>query len=461
MVWDEQAELRHAAMCVWPELTGGRRGEVLRIHERLRLLGYDGMVESSTAESILEGWTRAGWVEVSPNRSETRLTPAGEEQMVRWQEEDQSWSSGAAVTREPPKGAQPMSRDYNVMRLILRQVVDCSPPPELQTYNKELVTYNSALLVKDEYVDGEAIMDGTGHYASVVMLQLTNKGHDLLERLESEAATSSNMNKSTGRTGQYSVAIFISHSAKDEVLAKALVELLRAALNIPANKIRCTSVNGYRLPAGASIDDQLRQEVHESQAFIGLITPSSMASTFVLFELGARWGAGRHLVPLLGGGADSSFLRGPLGTLNALTCDDAGQIHQLVDDFANLLSVTDRTAPAGYQTYVERLIEASKASEVKPPVQSLPASSTGAGKIEHVLSDEELRVMKLFVNARKEGLLEEALVANLGLHRLKVGQLLDQLTKRKLLYAAVRMGLPAYYRLTAQGRDYLVNNSLL
>ena len=256
----------------------------------------------------------------------------------------------------------------------------------------------------------------------------------------------------------YSLSVFVSHSAKDETLAKALVELLRSALNIPANEIRCTSVNGYRLSAGASIDDQLRQEVHESQAFIGLITPSSMASTFVLFELGARWGADCHLVPLLGGGADASFLRGPLGTLNALSCDDAGQIHQLVDDLASLLAATDKTAPAGYQAYVERLIGASKPGEVKPSVQNPTATLADPGKLEHVLSDEELRVMKLLVNTRKEGVPKETLIADLGLHRLKVDYLIDQLTERKLLDMSLPKG---HYCLTTKGRDYLVENHLL
>jgi hypothetical protein len=369
---DEKADLRRAALSFWPELTGGRRGEVLDLQERLRLRGYDGTVESLPAESILEGWTRAGWVEVSPDGFEIRLTRAGDEQMARWQEEDRAWSSGVAATQESPKGAQPMKRNYYVMRLVLRQVVDGSAPRELQNYSEELVTYNSALLVKGEYVDGEAVMDGTGHYASVVMLQLTNKGHDLLERLESEAEAPSTMSKSKGTTGQYSVTVFISHSAKDEVIAKALVELLRAALNIPADKIRCTSVNGYRLPAGASVNDQLRLEVHESAAFIALITPSSMESPYVLFELGARWGAGLHLVPLLGAGADSSYMRGPLSTLNALNCEDSGQVHQLVDDLATLLLITTKTAPAAFQMHSDQLVQASKSvrTPAKPAAPS-------------------------------------------------------------------------------------------
>jgi hypothetical protein len=46
--------------------------------------------------------------------------------------------------------------------------------------------------------------------------------------------------------------IFISHSGKDEKLAAALIDLIIAATNVPHGRIRCTSVDGYRLPGGAN-----------------------------------------------------------------------------------------------------------------------------------------------------------------------------------------------------------------
>ena len=88
------------------------------------------------------------------------------------------------------------------------------------------------------------------------------------------------------------VAVFISHGSKDAELAEAVVELLRASLEIAATQIRCSSVDGYRLPVGVNTDRKLREEVNAATVVVGLITPSSLASYYVMFELGARWGTG-------------------------------------------------------------------------------------------------------------------------------------------------------------------------
>ena len=135
---------------------------------------------------------------------------------------------------------------------------------------------------------------------------------------------------------EFALEVFISHSSDDADLAMALIEVLRGALMIPANKIRCTSVDGYRLPGGADSDDSIRQEVRSALSFIGLITPASWASAYVLFELGARWGAHLPLVPLLAG-ISPRKLAGPLVGLNALDCTVEAQADQLIEDIGKTL----------------------------------------------------------------------------------------------------------------------------
>lgn len=158
-----------------------------------------------------------------------------------------------------------------------------------------------------------------------------------------------------------SIDLFISHSSQDVRIVTALITLMRSALNLSASHIRCTSVEGYRFDAGITFDDQLRIELRESKLFLALLTPASIGSAYVLFELGARWGAGLPMIPLLAAGAITANLQGPLKSLNALECDVAAQVHQLIDQIAKALNVQPES-PSVYQKCIDELIEASKSA---------------------------------------------------------------------------------------------------
>lgn len=149
--------------------------------------------------------------------------------------------------------------------------------------------------------------------------------------------------------------IFLSHSSSDHEVAALLVDLLRSSLNLPADAIRCTSVDGHRLTGGEATDQALRREIRDCEAFVGLISATSIESAYVLFELGARWGVERHLLPLLAPSADAKILRGPLSGLNALSCSHAADLHQMVHEIASVLQISPES-PASYQRHVEQIL---------------------------------------------------------------------------------------------------------
>jgi hypothetical protein len=156
-----------------------------------------------------------------------------------------------------------------------------------------------------------------------------------------------------GDVQQSRVLVFISHSSKDAEIAVGLIELLKAALGLKDAEIRCTSVDGFRLPSGANTDQVLKFEVRAARTFIGLITPNSMGSAYVLFELGARWGADLHMVPVLAG-IDPKALQSPLNGFNGISADNVAQLHQLLSDLADLLN-RDIQSPASYTRYAQKL----------------------------------------------------------------------------------------------------------
>jgi hypothetical protein len=176
-------------------------------------------------------------------------------------------------------------------------------------------------------------------------------------------------------SGERKLLVLISHSSKDELLASALIDLLRSALGLSPNQIRCSSVDGYRLPAGVNTDAQLRAEVTASKVLLGVITPNSLASPYVLFELGARWGAGAVMIPLLAG-VTPDKLRGPLSGMNTLLCSSEEQLHQALSETGAHLDLPVQS-PAAYLKQLKNVItEASHVSSesqtatVRPPEDS-------------------------------------------------------------------------------------------
>lgn len=141
----------------------------------------------------------------------------------------------------------------------------------------------------------------------------------------------------TNNQSQLSMDIFISHSSQDIEIAEALINLIRKAYNLSADSIRCTSVKGYKLPIGISTDEHLKQEIFSSKVFIGIITSHSISSTYVLFELGARWGTTYPLLPLICDPIGMSLLDGPLKNINVLRATDPSDIHQFIYDLGTHL----------------------------------------------------------------------------------------------------------------------------
>ena len=158
------------------------------------------------------------------------------------------------------------------------------------------------------------------------------------------------------------IKVFISHSSADLEIAKALIELLRDAMPalIPA-AIRCTSVPGYKLQGGANTDNQLREEMRDAPIFLGVLTKQSLASTYVLFELGARWGAQSQFTPLLAAGLLTSDLKPPLAGLHAQSCESETDLHQMLYEIAELLKLALSGAHV-YNGRLKKLVELSIAS---------------------------------------------------------------------------------------------------
>jgi TIR domain len=136
--------------------------------------------------------------------------------------------------------------------------------------------------------------------------------------------------------------IFISHRHKDVPVVEALVSVVEAAFEIQTPDLRCTSVHPYRLRAGERTSDRLRLELQRAEAVLGIVTPDTKESTYVLFELGASWGRGGVTFPLLAFGASAADVPAPIGDLHTLDLSEEAECHQLIEDLSDVTTLNPR-----------------------------------------------------------------------------------------------------------------------
>jgi len=251
------------------------------------------------------------------------------------------------------------------------------------------------------------------------------------------------------------VKLFISHRSTDQELAKAIANLFRNAARLSAAEIRCTSVDGYRLPAGVDTAAQLRDEVLEAAALIGVITPSAMTSAYVLFELGARWGAGKYLCPVLARGASEKDLGGPLGGKNALHLASRAEVVQMVEEVAAILARDVGSWPA-VQHDIDEVVRL--ASDV---IQSLK-SSDAKSPAEPTADETELRILTSLATASDSRPNDVDIAEEFSLSIEKARYHLRRLAAAGLVDYVENWGTRDRYHFLAQaGREFLVRRGLL
>ncbi len=163
------------------------------------------------------------------------------------------------------------------------------------------------------------------------------------------------------------VSVFISHSHRDESLAAGVALLIQQALGLVHEEIRCTSALGYRLASGVDIDRIIRSDIEAAKALVVLLTPASLESRYVLFELGARWGANLPVIPMLARGTRTVDIPDPIRRFVAVRGTDADDLHQLLDDISHCV---DRPLQAA-QVYLPHLRSVISLSEIDDRLNAL------------------------------------------------------------------------------------------
>jgi hypothetical protein len=165
--------------------------------------------------------------------------------------------------------------------------------------------------------------------------------------------------------------IFISHSSNDKIIVEKFLNLIQNAFKLSENKIRCTSVPGFKLKSGDNVDLTLLKEIQNAKVFLGFISKQSLESTYVLFEIGARWGTGHN--PWLIAINDSVFvnLPKPISNFHNTSLAQRTGILQVLKEIQETLQYQSYN-PVRIDSFIEDLISSCENMPNEVNTKSIP-----------------------------------------------------------------------------------------
>lgn len=198
------------------------------------------------------------------------------------------------------------------------------------------------------------------------------------------------------------IKIFVSHASNDELLASAFVDCLLSSMVLEDNDLRCTSVPGHKLPIGSDFASTLLDDIGDSSVVVGLITKNALASSWVLFELGATWGSKKNLKPLISGEVDLDALPGPISGKHVAKLTNRADVAQFLSEVTTLIGANPRTpakidkAIADFLVVHKQHVAVHTASPPKTKVETKVKEPTFAGvpfsELVAILKNEKVKI---------------------------------------------------------------------
>ena len=136
-------------------------------------------------------------------------------------------------------------------------------------------------------------------------------------------------------TAPLPVRVFVSHSHRDKDIVEPLVELLQRVFRLTPGAIRATSVDGAQLSVGSDVRATIVDDLREAEVTIAVVTPASLESTYVQFELAARSAAQQLIMPVVVPGVFAEQLPPQLRGLHWVFIDTG--IRALIQALATVL----------------------------------------------------------------------------------------------------------------------------
>lgn len=127
--------------------------------------------------------------------------------------------------------------------------------------------------------------------------------------------------------------IFISHSSKDKELVLMFVDLLVRGFHIDNDEIFCTSMDNT-LRVGEDFIKSIKENLHDSEIVLFLITQNYIDSKFCVMEMGAAWAFKDNIFPIIVPPLDYNVLNDtPLKIIQSMILSDAEELFKKLYEY--------------------------------------------------------------------------------------------------------------------------------
>lgn len=299
------------------------------------------------------------------------------------------------------------------------------------------------------------------------------------------------MDVRTAKDNRTGIKLFISHSEHDKGIALALVTWLEGCIAFPQDRtvIRCTSLPDYTYDLGDDQDALIRDEVVAADYAIVILTDNAVKSSWVLFEMGARWSRkDARLAPLIHPRATFAIIPDVISKKRGVKLDNLLEMANLPQQvssatgFALKKQSSISRATDEFQAFVGRLADQVEepataiAAHIEDRVRkALRSANSGGSPSQHAAEvakcgprSEVLPLVLLeqerFVRDRLPGTIETRVMGEMGIRRPFDRKQLENLQRTVVEYleregaaaidAIVDFGATLFHKGTIKGTVY-------
>jgi len=167
----------------------------------------------------------------------------------------------------------------------------------------------------------------------------------IAEDLELELPSGIKINKSRKSKKNQSRKIFISHSGKDSSIVEQVIEILEG-IGTPADKIFCTSFEGYSIGLGQDFLETIKMELNNEVLVLFILSSNFYESPVSLCEMGATWVKTSEHIPILIPPFNFSEIKGVFPNTQGMKLNDKPKLNSLKEKIENFLSLKPKNFSA-------------------------------------------------------------------------------------------------------------------